>query len=210
MVIDMGGATTDVYSCAVGAPESSQTIPKGLPEPFAKRTVEADIGMRYTLKFLAEQLDLPALATEADIALADLNAWLQKAQANPDCIPATAKEQVTDMIMARAGCRLALMRHAGRLEESFTAAGRIYLQSGKDLGNIKTIIGSGGPIINSLSPKKILMATCRAPGDRALLPYAPAFYIDHQYIFWAMGLLKEVAPKIALRIMRDNLQLLTS
>ena len=44
--VDVGGATTDVYSMADGMPEQMNTVYKGLPEPFSKRTVEGDIGMR--------------------------------------------------------------------------------------------------------------------------------------------------------------------
>lgn len=40
VVIDVGGATTDVYSIAKGAPTTAGVLLKGLPEPFAKRTVE--------------------------------------------------------------------------------------------------------------------------------------------------------------------------
>ena len=40
--MDVGGATTDVYSIAKGAPIEGDHA--GLPEPYAKRTVEGDLG----------------------------------------------------------------------------------------------------------------------------------------------------------------------
>ena len=49
VAVDLGGATTDVYSIADGMPTQSNTIVKGLMEPYAKRTVEGDIGMRYSI-----------------------------------------------------------------------------------------------------------------------------------------------------------------
>ena len=52
--VDVGGATTDVYSMADGMPEQMNTVYKGLPEPFGKRTVEGDIGMRYSVKGILE------------------------------------------------------------------------------------------------------------------------------------------------------------
>lgn len=49
MAVDIGGATTDVYSMAAGTPTLENVMIKGLPEPFGKRTVEGDLGMRYSL-----------------------------------------------------------------------------------------------------------------------------------------------------------------
>ena len=40
LAVDVGGATTDVYSIADGMPQQMNTVYKGLPEPYAKRTVE--------------------------------------------------------------------------------------------------------------------------------------------------------------------------
>ncbi|MFA6628008.1 MAG: glutamate mutase L, partial [Bacilli bacterium] len=44
VLVDIGGATTDVYSMGTGAPIRGDVILKGLDEPFAKRTVEGDLG----------------------------------------------------------------------------------------------------------------------------------------------------------------------
>ncbi|HEX2966004.1 MAG TPA: glutamate mutase L, partial [Syntrophorhabdaceae bacterium] len=54
IMIDVGGATTDVYSIAKGNPASSLVLLKGLPEPYAKRTVEGDLGVRHNIDVLVE------------------------------------------------------------------------------------------------------------------------------------------------------------
>jgi len=58
VVIDIGGATTDMYSIC-SATRRSDVLIHGLEEPFAKRTVEGDLGMRYSapgiIKSLSEQ-----------------------------------------------------------------------------------------------------------------------------------------------------------
>lgn len=46
VVVDVGGATTDVHSIGSGAPSTPALVPRGLPEPYAKRTVEGDLGIR--------------------------------------------------------------------------------------------------------------------------------------------------------------------
>ena len=54
MVIDIGGATTDVRSACWGKPSIDSTPIVGLPEPFAKRTVEGDLGLRVSAIALLE------------------------------------------------------------------------------------------------------------------------------------------------------------
>ena len=62
VAVDVGGATTDVYSMADGMPEQMNTVYKGLPEPFSKRTVEGDIGMRYSIRGIVEAAGLPRVS----------------------------------------------------------------------------------------------------------------------------------------------------
>lgn len=53
MLIDMGGATTDVYSASANT-LSPDTVLHGVPEPFVKRTVEGDTGMRVSAVVVGE------------------------------------------------------------------------------------------------------------------------------------------------------------
>lgn len=48
VLVDIGGATTDMYSMCSASAKRSDVIIKGLEEPYAKRTVEGDLGMRYS------------------------------------------------------------------------------------------------------------------------------------------------------------------
>ena len=48
ILVDIGGATTDFYSMCSASAKRSDVILKGLEEPYAKRTVEGDLGMRYS------------------------------------------------------------------------------------------------------------------------------------------------------------------
>ncbi len=67
MVVDPGGATTDVHSIAKGLPTRPDIMVVGLPEPYEKRTVEGDLGMKFNLdrlKELALQRETPPLFNE--------------------------------------------------------------------------------------------------------------------------------------------------
>ena len=143
LTVDVGGATTDVYSCADGRPEREGVVLRGVPEPFHKRTVEADIGMRHTLPQLMEKLDLDRLARDNGLDAAALSAWVETVVAQPDRLPADTAEARMDTALAAAGCAIAVERHSGRLEETFTPEGRIFVQEGKDLGRVKWVIGTG-------------------------------------------------------------------
>lgn len=49
VVVAVGGATTDVCSIARGLPTSTAVALRRLPEPFAKRTVVGDLGVRHDI-----------------------------------------------------------------------------------------------------------------------------------------------------------------
>ncbi len=54
IVVDVGGATTDIHSIAEGLPSKGGVLLKGLQEPLVKRTVEGDLGVRYSAHALIE------------------------------------------------------------------------------------------------------------------------------------------------------------
>ena len=58
LVIDIGGATTDVHSIGKGLPDNNSVQIKGMEEPYSKRTVEGDLGMRYSAMALYEATTL--------------------------------------------------------------------------------------------------------------------------------------------------------
>ena len=43
---------------SLGEPTGVNTVIKGLPEPYAKRTVEGDIGMRYSASGVVEAAEM--------------------------------------------------------------------------------------------------------------------------------------------------------
>jgi len=65
LVIDPGGATTDVHSITSGEPSLPGVIVQGLPEPRVKRSVEGDLGMRHNVANIVEVAGLEAIAADA-------------------------------------------------------------------------------------------------------------------------------------------------
>ena len=69
MAIDLGGATTDVYSVGEGTPKESNVIYKGIEEPYIKRTVEGDIGMRYSIGGIIDEVGVDNIASIANLTV---------------------------------------------------------------------------------------------------------------------------------------------
>lgn len=210
MVLDVGGATTDVYSMSKGAPSLDSVLIKGLPEPFAKRTVEGDLGMRYSAPFLLENAGTHTVADAASVSPDDAMAWVEHCTTNPEiCAQADSRERRVDEALAGAALAKAMLRHCGVLEKNFTPMGELYTLVGKDLTAIPLVIGIGGILQNSTNPRTIFEkalhnAQSQAPGR--MLPRAPTFYLDKNYIFSAMGLLGSVAPELALALLKNEIK----
>ena len=206
VVVDPGGATTDVHSVGESAPETG-VVRLGLPEPHAKRTVEGDLGMRHNAASIVESAGAEAIAADARLTVARLHELLVPIAADVERLPATAEEHALDRALARAAIRLAVRRHAGTLETVHTAQGPVQVQRGKDLGRVATLIGTGGVIVHAPQPCELLAA---ALADRAdpfsLGPVAARLYVDSDYALFASGLLARVDRRVAFALARGALR----
>jgi uncharacterized protein (TIGR01319 family) len=208
IVVDIGGATTDVHSIAKGEPTKPSVMIKGLEEPYAKRTVEGDLGMRYSAIALLEAAGTRKIRNYLHDSLKqiDVKAQCQYRHDNIKMVPQSDEEIKFDEAMAKAATELAMTRHCGVLECIYTPMGTMFNQSGKDLTEAPYVIGTGGVIIHSLNPKEILKAGNFNEQDPIhLKPMNPKFLVDRTYILSAMGLLAQDYPNVAIRIMKKYL-----
>lgn len=208
IVVDIGGATTDVHSIAKGEPTKPSVMIKGLEEPYAKRTVEGDLGMRYSAIALLEAAGTRKIRNYLHDSLKqiDVKAQCQYRHDNIKMVPQSDEEIKFDEAMAKAATELAMTRHCGVLECIYTPMGTMFNQSGKDLTEAPYVIGTGGVIIHSLNPKEILKAGNFNEQDPIhLKPMNPKFLVDRTYILSAMGLLAQDYPNTAIRVMKKYL-----
>jgi len=207
MVVDVGGATTDVHSISAAAPRSGM-VPRGLPEPLAKRTVEGDLGVRVNARSVVELGQMHEL--RADLAAA-LRAPQARARsdflaANTSVLASTADESRLDVMMASACVDIGMERHVGHVKETYGIHGPVQLLYGKDLREVKALIGVGGVFAFGPEPREVLRAgLARNDLPHSLRPQAPALYHDASYVFYAMGLLAAREPAIALRVLKNTL-----
>ena len=201
LVVDPGGATTDVHSVASGEPCQAGVIPQGLPEPRVKRTVEGDLGMRHNIAAVAEAAGVEAIAAESGLAAPRVRALVAELGRDVGRVPASGEEAALDRALARAAVRLAVKRHAGTVETVYTVSGPVIVQRGKDLSDVDAVIGTGGALAHSPDPAAILeTALAEAAEPFSLRPRAPRLLLDREYILYACGLLGQVEPRQALAL----------
>lgn len=206
IVVDIGGATTDIHSIADGEPTKPGVTLRGLEEPFAKRTVEGDLGMRYSALSLWEASGTRKIQKYLKDKTVDAYESCKHRSKNIDMIPSTEEEVRFDEAMAKVAVDIAMERHVGVIESTYTPMGVVYSQVGKDLTQVKNFIGTGGVLVHSKNPAAILSAgVFDKSTPNYLKPERPEYFIDRSYIMSAMGLLAEDYKDMAVRIMKKYL-----
>lgn len=177
VVIDVGGATTDVHSVTDGAPEITAIATD--PQPHAKRTVEGDLGTYVSARHVLE-----------------LMTPVGQVHLLPPAIPGTPEEIEAARAIARIAARTAVERHAGRLTHLYTPKGRQTVARGRDLTACRLVIGTGGALTRLPDGAEMLEAVraAAADADRLLPPSDARVAIDSHYIFAACGALAQRFP----------------
>jgi uncharacterized protein (TIGR01319 family) len=200
LIVDVGGATTDVHSGARGDPVDGVVYHNLLPEPFLKRTVEGDLGVRHNLDTLLQFAKEREMLNNQELKMAGLFS-------NFASLPKNDTEAALDMKFAYISTKIAVERHAGRMETWHGPNGRILVQRGKDLRSLSSVIGTGGPIVFAANPEEVLKGVLFDHMHPDILkPKAPDFYLDDHYILYAIGILATVDSQKALRIAKKYMK----
>jgi uncharacterized protein (TIGR01319 family) len=211
VAIDIGGCTTDVDSLCAEKRTESNVIRRGIPEPFAKRTVEGDLGIRDNAPTVVEIAgeerirEIASMFNPSVLDSANVKEAADFLHHNIGHVPKTREEMSLDELLASICLEISLSRHVGRLEKAYDPSGsEIYIQYGKDLRTVRNVIGTGGVFAHAEHCDVIFQGV--KSNDRLnLTPEKPQFYIDNSYIFYAMGLLNEIFPDKALTLLKKSL-----
>jgi uncharacterized protein (TIGR01319 family) len=200
LLVDVGGATTDVYSALTPDAEEASLHREVVETLWRGRTVEGDLGMRWSATgvagaALAEKL----VATGAEHEAIDDAARLR--HDDPSWLPVTAADREMEARIARLALTVALRRHARPAD---TVDGRT---PGRDLSSVRLVVASGG-VFRHAAP-----ATLRAVLDPVLtdhaggwkLPRGPRLTVDQRYVVAAAGLLADDHGDAAAELLRGAL-----
>ncbi len=169
VVVDVGGATTDVHSVTDGSPEIAAMSIE--PQPHSKRTVEGDLGTFVSAAHVAEMMD-PAL----------------RPAVLPPALPQTDVEIAAAAALTRFCAVSAMQRHAGQLEHLYTPTGRQTVATGRDLTSCRVIVGTGGALTRLPDGVETLQLTRGREGAARLLPPADALCVlDAEYLMACCG-----------------------
>ncbi len=171
VVIDVGGATTDVHSVTDGSIEYNAIQTE--PQPHSKRTVEGDLGTFVSAEHVNELID-----------------ERQRPQHLPPAIPRTDEDRLIAEQLAHTATVTGVYRHAGQLAYLYTPTGRQTVARGRDLTACRHVIGTGGALTRLPGGLEALRAACARNGGDRLLPSADATVVlDNDYIFAVCGAL---------------------
>lgn len=214
LVVEVGGATTNIHSVAAIRPVTSQTIMRGLPDDKMKRTVEGDLGIRYNARTIYEfagydKLKALALGMKPglDESLIDPDKYTHTLNETVEYTPQNEEEYMLDAALAQAAAGIAVERHAGTLHREQTVTGEINVQTGKNLLEVRNVLGTGGIFKYGKMPQRVLQAALFDPQSPwSLKPMQPKGWLDADYVMYAVGLLSQDYPDEALSIAKAHLQ----
>ena len=191
VVVDVGGATTDVHSVVELDPEEATLSREVVASTPVTRTVEGDLGMRWSATSTVAATDLDDLAAAAEVRHAD-----------PGFLPTTDAEYAEDEAIATAAVGLALRRHAGRSHVVVGPDGRVVERTGKDLREVDLLVGSGGVLRHGRPgvEARVLAGSVGEVEGGWQLPVRPRVVVDRDYVLAAAGLLVERHPEAAHRL----------
>ncbi len=198
MVFDVGGATTDVHSVTEGSEEINLMLIS--PEPIAKRTVEGDLGVYVNLSHIVEKIGPEKLRCEFPDS--------EEIIKSIGSVPCTEREIEFVERMTEEAVLTSLERHAGRIRYIYGPGGKKTIAEGKDLTNVKYIIGTGGALTRLPGRVEILKSIGLHGKGMGLYPGKEAVVlIDNHYIMSSLGVLSKRFPEAALKLMKDSMQI---
>lgn len=196
---DIGGATTDLHSVC----EENEEIKKVLiaPEPLAKRTVEGDLGVFVNINNVVSLIDKNEIFKYLNINDDQLEVILK----NYSQFPKNDLDKKLLEMASKQCLMTALNRHAGDVIKRYTSSGVKKVAKGKDLSNVKYVLGTGGPLTKQDFNVKIISEVLSGPSNSKLYPSSDTkILIDKLYIMASMGVVSKKYPEFALNMLNKS------
>jgi uncharacterized protein (TIGR01319 family) len=174
------------------------------PEPFAKRTVEGDLGVYVNKDKLIDLISKETLMKELDLDKHVLDKIIEDYQVIPN-----EKQYPLTERLAYEAFKHALERHSGRLIKMFNAEGKVLYAEGKDLSNVKHVIATGGALTRLRNRHQIIQDVLNHPNELLLKPSNKShIWIDNHYIMASIGVLSKKHPQAALKLIKQSLEMI--
>lgn len=201
IVLDVGGATTDLHSVAVESDKVARIMVA--PEPKAKRTVEGDLGVYVNRMKVIESIGEEKLREECVKMGIDLDETL----ASYVAIPKNDAEFKLVERLTKEAVLKAVERHAGKIRYIYGPSGRSTVAEGKDLTQVKYIVGTGGALTRLPNRVEIMKEIAKHNETGMLLfpTEAAEILVDNDYIMASLGVLSTRYRDAAIKLLEKSL-----
>ena len=197
LAVDIGGATTDVFSVFGGQ---------------FNRTVSANLGLSYSVGNVVAEAGAANIRRWIPIAVDedDLRNRLRNKMIRPTTIPQTVDDLLIEQAVAREALRLALLHHGA------LASGLKGVQQARTMADLFTQASAGGTLVDMMSLGLII-------GSGGILSHAPrrqqaammlvdAFEpqgvtrlaVDSIFMMPQLGVLAQALPEVAMEVFRRD------
>ena len=182
LVVDVGGATTDVYSVVTPTGEDAVLHKEVVEVLWRSRTVEGDLGVRWGATGVVEAACAERLLEPGEEA--GLRAAAAARVADPAYLPDDDAGRDDDARLAGLALTVALRRHG---------------RGGKDLREVALVVGSGGVLRHATSARaaRVLAPATTDLGGGWAVPEHARTVTDVRYVLAAAGLLAAEQPQTA-------------
>jgi len=204
--VDIGGATTDVFSDFLVPPERGQ--PADAAKRVFNRSVSANLGMSYSISNVLAETGLANILrwVPFDIDQADLRDRIKNKMIRPTTVPQLLEDLKIEQAIAREALRLALVQHKllavglkgvqrGRtISESFDTA-----TSGETLvnmANLDMLVGSGGVLSHAPRRSQAMMMLIDAFAPEGVTRIC----VDSIFMMPHLGVLAQVNETAAVEV----------
>jgi uncharacterized protein (TIGR01319 family) len=185
LVVDVGGATTDVYSVITPQGEDASIQRDVVGTLWHARTVEADLGMRWSAEGVLE-----AAARERLVLAEGTASYAVRVAADTAHLAESAGEWDAEEDLATAAATLAVRRHGRPAHPS---------ERPRPLAEVSVLVGSGGVLRHAPGGvgERVLCQVLTDHGGGWRVPVAARRCVDTDYLLFAVGLLAERHPRAA-------------
>lgn len=187
MVIDVGGATTDVYSAVQPQGEDATLAKDVVGTLWTARTVEGDLGMRHSAVSVLAAAERESLSGARDPGL---TTWAAEVGAHPARVAHTVTERAWDAALATMAAVVATRRHARPPHPSASA---------RALQDVGHVIGSGGVLryAEAHEAADVLTSVTHDVAGGWNPPQHARLVVDVPYLLFSVGLLAQNRPSTA-------------
>ncbi|MGL5819928.1 MAG: glutamate mutase L [Phycicoccus sp.] len=190
LVVDVGGATTDVYSVVTPRGEDAAIARDVVGTLWHARTVEADLGMRWNADGVVEAADRERMPLAGSS-----RTWAERVRARTAVLASSVGEWAAEEELARVAATVAVRRHGRSPHPS---------ERPRPLAEVRLVVGSGGVLRHAPEgvERRVLTPVLADHGAGWRVPDSARVSVDLRYVLFAVGLLADAHPRAAAGLAR--------